>query len=167
MLITHITLKRTQQNKYSLFGHLTVHTKNHGRFMFNTVENYETKIQEGEYPLYREYSPRFNRFMLTIGGVPRRRGLRIHAGNSGIDFRGCIGIGQFGISEDIPQMVINSKLAVSSLERMMMDKANEKVIIKIIDNEETADRIASRKISSAISQIIGDRVRRGHEVRLK
>ena len=64
-------------------------------------------------------------------------------------------------------MVINSKLAVSSLERMMMDKANEKVIIKIIDNEETADRIASRKISSAISQIIGDRVRRGHEVGLK
>jgi hypothetical protein len=50
---------------------------------------------------------------------------------------------------------------------MMMDKLNEKVIIKIIDNEETADRIASRKISSAISQIIGDRVRRGHEVGLK
>ena len=49
----------------------------------------------------------------------------------------------------------------------MMDKANEKVIIKIIDNEEETDRIASRKISSAISQIISDRVRRGHEVGLK
>ena len=150
MLITHITLKRTQQNKYSLFGHLTVHTKNHGRFMFNTVENYETKIQEGEYPLYREYSPRFNRFMLTIGGVPRRRGLRIHAGNSGIDFRGCIGIGQFGMSEDIPQYIYNSKLAVASLERLV----KQRTTIKIINNEKKDIRIIAREVSTGVGEAI-------------
>jgi hypothetical protein len=118
MLITQVTLKIIVQNKYSLFGHLTVHTKNHGRFMFNSCENYEKRIKEGEYTLYREFSPRFGGFRLTVGGVSGRRGLRIHAGNSGIDFRGCIGVGVFGISEDIPQYIYNSKLAVASLERL-------------------------------------------------
>jgi len=150
MLITHITLKRTHQNKYSLFGHLTVHTKRYGRFMFNTVENYEAKIEEGEYPIYREYSPRFGRFMLTVGGVPRRRGLRIHAGNSGIDFRGCIGIGQFGISEDIPQYIYNSKLAVASLERLV----KQRTTIKIIDNEKKDIGIISREVSTGIGETV-------------
>jgi hypothetical protein len=167
MLITHIQLNRKAQNKENLFGIMTVHTKNYGRFMFNTVENYETKIKEGQYILSWSWSPRFGKHKLEISGVPGRKGLRIHSSNFGRQLRGCVGLGTFGISEDIPQMVINSKLAVSSLERMMMDKANERVIIKIIDNEEETDRIASRKISSAISQIISDRVRRGHEVGLK
>jgi hypothetical protein len=167
MLITHIQLNRKAQNKENLFGIMTVHTKNYGRFMFNTIENYEEKIKEGQYILSWSWSPRFGKHKLEITGVPGRKGLRIHSGNYGRQFRGCIGLGTFGISEEIPTMVINSKLAVSSLERMMMDKANEKVIIKIIDNEEAPDRITSRKISSAISQIISDRVRRGHEVGLK
>jgi hypothetical protein len=135
--------------------------------MFNTVENYETKIKEGQYILSWSWSPRFGKHKLEINGVPGRKGLRIHSSNFGRQLRGCVGLGTFGISEDIPQMVINSKLAVASLERMMMDKVNNKVIIKIIDNEEAPYRIASRKISSAISQIISDRVRRGHEVGLK
>lgn len=158
MLITHLTLKRISQNKYSVFGHLTVHTKNYGRFMFNTCENYETRIKEGEYPLYREFSPRFGRFMLTIGGVPNRRGLRIHPGNSGIDFRGCIGIGLFGIAEDVPQYIYNSKLAVASLERLINKKY--KTIIKIIDHEKEDTGVISGKISSSISEFIGSCSRR-------
>tara|TARA_E500000331_G_scaffold127130_1_gene124710 strand:+ start:270 stop:629 length:360 start_codon:yes stop_codon:yes gene_type:complete len=118
--------------------------------MFNTVENYEAKIEEGEYPIYREYSPRFGRFMLTVGGVPRRRGLRIHAGNSGIDFRGCIGIGQFGISEDIPQYIYNSKLAVASLERLV----KQRTTIKIIDNEKKDIGIISREVSTGIGETV-------------
>ncbi len=152
MLITHLTLKRINQNKYSVFGHLTVHTKNYGRFMFNTCENYETRIKEGEYPLYREFSPRFGRFMLTVGGVPKRRGLRIHAGNSGIDFRGCIGVGQFGISEDIPQYIYNSKLAVASLERLL---GKYKTRINIIDYEKKDIGVVGGKVSTTISEFIG------------
>ena len=167
MLITHIQLNRKAQNRENLFGIMTVHTKNYGRFMFNTIENYETKIEEGQYILSWSWSPRFGKHKLEITGVPKRKGIRIHSANYGRQLRGCIGLGTFGISEEIPQMVINSKLAVGSLERMMMDKANNKVIIKIIENEEKADRIASREISTAISKIISDRVRRGHEVGLK
>ena len=152
MLITHITLKRKHQNKASLFGYLTVHTKNYGRFMFNTCENYETKIKEWEYTLYREFSPRFGRFMLTIGGVPNRHGLRIHAGNTGYDFRGCIGIGQFGISEDIPQMIYNSKLAVASLERLIGKKY--RTTIKIIDNEKKDIRVIGGKASTGIGALV-------------
>tara|TARA_B100001059_G_scaffold68069_1_gene64943 strand:+ start:390 stop:893 length:504 start_codon:yes stop_codon:yes gene_type:complete len=167
MLITHIQLNRKAQNKENLFGIMTVHTKNYGRFMFNTVENYEAKIEAGEYILSWSWSPRFGKHKLEISGVPGRSGIRVHSSNFGRQLRGCIGLGTFGISEDIPQMVINSKLAVSSLEKMMMDKLNERVIIKIIDNEEKTDRIVSREISSAISKVISDRVRRGHEVGLK
>jgi hypothetical protein len=167
MLITHIQLNRKAQNRENLFGIMTVHTKNYGRFMFNTIENYETKIEEGQYILSWSWSPRFGKHKLEITGVPKRKGIRIHSANYGRQLRGCIGLGTFGISEDIPTMVINSKLAVSSLERMMMAKGNEKVIIKIIDNEEKADRIASREISTAIGKIISDRVRRGHEVGFK
>jgi len=167
MLITHIQLNRKAQNKENLFGIMTVHTKNYGRFMFNTIENYEAKIEAGEYILSWSWSPRFSKHKLEISGVPGRSGIRIHSGNYGRQFRGCIGLGTFGISEDIPTMVMNSKLAVSSLEKMMMDKLNERVIIKIIDNEEKIDRVVSREISTAISKVISDRVRRGHEVGLK
>jgi len=164
MLITHIQLNRKAQNKENLFGIMTVHTKNYGRFMFNTIENYEEKIEQGEYLLTWSWSPRFSKHKLEVVGVPKRKGLRIHSANYGRQLRGCIGLGTFGISEEIPNMVINSKLAVASLERMMMDKKNDKVIIKIVDYEEKADRVASRKISAAISKIISDSVRRGHKV---
>ena len=167
MLITHIQLNRKAQNRENLFGIMTVHTKNYGRFMFNTIENYEEKIKEGQYLVSWSWSPRFGKHKLEITGVHKRKGIRIHSANYGRQLRGCIGLGTFGISQEIPTMVINSKLAVASLERMMMAKGNEKVIIKIIDNEETADRIASREISTAIGKIISDRVRRGHEVGLK
>ena len=162
MLITHVTLKRISQNKYSVFGHLTVHTKGYGRFMFNTVENYEERIEEGEYTLHREFSPRFGRFMLTVGGVPGRRGLRIHACNSGLDVRGCIGVGQFGISEDIPQYIYNSKLAVASLERLIERKY--KTTIKIIDHEKKDTGTTSGKISATISELVSSCVGRTDKV---
>ena len=161
MLITQVTLKRIVQNKYSLFGHLTVHTKNHGRFMFNSCENYEKRIKEGEYTLYREFSPRFGGFRLTVGGVSGRRGLRIHAGNSGIDFRGCIGVGVFGISEDIPQYIYNSKLAVASLERLI---GKFKTKIKIVENEKKDIRVIGGKVSSAISELVSHCVGRSDKV---
>jgi hypothetical protein len=129
--------------------------------MFNTVENYEKRIEEGEYTLYREFSPRFGGFRLTVGGVPRRRGLRIHAGNSGIDFRGCIGVGVFGISEDIPQYIYNSKLAVASLERLI---GKYRTKINIIDHEKKDIRNVSGKISATVSKLVGSCVRRTDKV---
>ena len=66
MLITHIQLNRKAQNKENLFGIMTVHTKNYGRFMFNTIENYEAKIKEGQYIVSWSWSPRFGKHKLEI-----------------------------------------------------------------------------------------------------
>lgn len=165
MLITHVTLKRISHNRDNLFGHLTVHTKNYGRFMFNTIENYEKRIEGGDYPLFWSYSNRFGRFTLEVGGVPGRTGLRIHSGNYGREFSGCIGIGLFGVSEDIPTMVFNSKLAVKSLERMI-DK-HFRTRIKIIDYETKISRITGGEIGSAITELINNSIGRTNTVGFK
>lgn len=49
-----------------------------------------TAIPAGTYEIRDTYSPRFNKFMLEVVGVPGFQGIRIHSGNSADDTEGCL-----------------------------------------------------------------------------
>lgn len=53
-----------------------------------------TRIPHGRYRVIFTYSPKFNKDMPLLVGVPGYEGVRIHPGNSNKDTEGCILIGR-------------------------------------------------------------------------
>lgn len=71
-----------------IVGHLFLD----GVFFCTTIENLKKCVPYGTYPLDFTYSPKFKR-KLPLLIVPRRSGIRIHAGNTSKDSQGCILVG--------------------------------------------------------------------------
>lgn len=140
MLITELKLTRTTiGNTNSVFGKLEVFTQNHGTMLFSTVENYEKRIEEGTYSVVYTLSPKFDRKTLEITGVPNRRGIRIHPANRGCDVEGCIGVGLYTDTDEIPIQIFYSRTSGEILEAMMYK--HKSTPITIIDKRLTyADR---------------------------
>ena len=53
----------------------------------------ETAIPEGRYAIVISYSPKMNKWLPILLGVPNFKGVRIHAGNTAKDTQGCILLG--------------------------------------------------------------------------
>ena len=53
----------------------------------------ETAIPEGRYAVVISYSPKMNKWLPILLGVPNFKGVRIHAGNTAKDTQGCILLG--------------------------------------------------------------------------
>ena len=140
MLINELKLTRQKiGNANSLFGKLEVITQNHGIMLFSTVENYEKRIKEGKYSVVYTLSPKFDRKTLEIIGVDNRRGIRIHPANRGCDVEGCIGIGLYTNTDEIPVQIFYSRTSGEILEAMMWQRKSTP--ITIIDKRLTyADR---------------------------
>lgn len=68
-------------------------------------------IPAGTYPLVVTFSPKFQRWLPLLLKVPQRSGIRIHAGNSPADTRGCILPG----TALLPGHVYNSRRALDAL----------------------------------------------------
>lgn len=131
MLIKSITLTRKQYGQSnSIYGILEVHSQNHGKFYFSTLENAEYKIQKGTYSLRYTFSPRFKYETLQLMGVTGRTGIRIHAGNRASDLTGCIAIGLINKSDEIPNQIWASRSSVEILESLIYRQTNNKITIK-------------------------------------
>ena len=130
MLITELKLTRTKiGNANSLFGKLEVITNNHGTLLFSTVENYEKRIEAGTYDVVYTLSPKFDRKTLEIIGVNNRRGIRIHPANRGCDVEGCIGIGLYTETDEIPVQIFYSRTSGEILEAMLWKRKSTKITI--------------------------------------
>ena len=63
---------------------------NEGPFSFQTLENADFLIPEGEYPIEWTWSPKFKKPLPEILNVPDRSGIRIHRGSLPEHSKGCI-----------------------------------------------------------------------------
>lgn len=96
-----ITLKRIAKKKNYTIGRLAVDDQ----YLCDTLEptwrdigrgrpgrkvEGRTAIPEGRYPVAVTFSPRFGRWLPLVLHVPGFEGIRIHAGNTAEDTRGCI-----------------------------------------------------------------------------
>lgn len=89
-----------------------------------------TAIPAGTYEIRDTYSPRFNKLMLEVVGVPGFQGIRIHSGNTADDTEGCLIPGL----KQTPTGVAYSRPAVEQLNRDIREKLKTgPVFIKITD----------------------------------
>ena len=155
MLITELKLTRNYiGNANSLFGTLEVITQNHGTLKFSTVENYEKRIEEGTYSVVYTLSPKFDRKTLEITGVTNRRGIRIHPANRGCDVSGCIGIGLYVETEEIPVQIFYSRTSTEILEAICY-KAKSTPITIIDKQLSYQDRLIKKTRESLLEKPLG------------
>lgn len=93
----------------------------------NEKINGETAIPKGSYKVIIDRSIRFGRDMPHIIDVPNFTGIRIHAGNTHKDTKGCILVGKFKGNN----YIANSVLAFESLFQKMKDAISNKEEITI------------------------------------
>lgn len=73
----------------------------------------------GRYLVRATYSPRFGRKMYLLLDVPKRDGIRIHPANWPMQLNGCIALGTAVARKIDGKMLLNSRVAVSRLERTL------------------------------------------------
>lgn len=71
----------------------------------------QTAIPAGRYGLRITHSPRFNRALPLLIGVPGFSGVRIHPGNTAVDTGGCLLVGK----DRQPGRVLQSRVAFEGL----------------------------------------------------
>lgn len=108
-----LNLLRYKVKGQTVFG--VLYDKRFGFGHYFTIERKQTLIPAGLYTLRLTYSPKFERQLPIISSydVDESRGIRIHAGNSVADSKGCILVGN---NADLVSMTIgDSKPAVDQL----------------------------------------------------
>ena len=91
-----LKLRRVAQYGNSVMGELWKEDSvtGTGEMLCDTLENSQYLIPEGEYRVDVTHSPKFERLLPILCSVPGRSGIRIHAGNSYKDSKGCILVGK-------------------------------------------------------------------------
>lgn len=87
----------------------------------------ETAIPYGKYKIIWAFSPKFQKLMPLLVGVPGFKGILIHIGNKKSDTLGCILVGENKIKGGL----INSKDTFIKLYKLMEDSKQKEFIIEI------------------------------------
>lgn len=82
-------------------------------------------IPEGKYKVIMEYSPRFNRLLPELKGVPERDEIKIHPANWPKELNGCIAVGKTAGQDYIGQSRI----------------AFELLLVKIVEAEDMGEEV--------------------------
>lgn len=106
------TLTRKMKAGQSVLGIL-----HYGSQSWLSLENAEYIIPRGVYPIEYTWSTKFNR-LLPLLKVPHRKGIRIHAGNSSADSKGCILLGLQVRNQGNEFFLTDSRKAVAEFLRL-------------------------------------------------
>ena len=119
-----LTLQRIAKNKAYTLGELSID----GEKFCHTLEPRwrkpeakkvagKTAIPAGRYPVVITLSPKFKQWLPLLLHVPNFTGIRIHAGNTAKDTKGCILVGE----NTSKGTLSDSRLWVERLKRRIVD----------------------------------------------
>ena len=131
-----LTLQRITKDKNYTLGELSVDGEKFCHTLEPTWRKPEarkipgkTAIPEGRYPIVITLSPKFKQWLPLLLHVPGFTGIRIHAGNTAKDTKGCILVGE----NTSKGTLSDSRLWVERLKRRIVDakERGEGVFIQI------------------------------------
>jgi len=124
----YLKLTRLQQVGNATTGVLKVD----GRPISETMENSQTLIATGMYPVRLTMSPKFGMTLPLIDRVIGRTGIRIHPGNTANDSSGCVLVGELA---DAGTRLIYSKQTFLTLMGLLMEAQHhhEDIWIEVVD----------------------------------
>ena len=118
-----LLLHRIATRRDYTIGHLYVRNELGKAYVCDTLEppvnptNHKAPraIPTGRYAMVITLSPRFQQWLPLLLGVPRREGIRIHAGNTALDTRGCILVGE---NRTVGHVLNSRKTLAAFMQRM-------------------------------------------------
>ena len=119
-----LTLQRIAKDKSYTLGELSIDGEKFCHTLEPTWRKPEarkvpgkTAIPEGRYPVVITLSPKFKQWLPLLLHVPNFTGIRIHAGNTAKDTKGCILVGE----NTSKGTLSDSRLWVERLKRRIVD----------------------------------------------
>lgn len=132
-----LLLERTEKTQTYTAGRLYFVNELGKAYFCDTLEppmpNYNQltrAIPAGRYSVAITWSPKFKRWLPLLVNVPRREGIRIHAGNNPSDSRGCILVGK----ALLPGHVYTSRSTLEALINRLKERAEGEVIHLTVGN---------------------------------
>ena len=136
----YIQMIRNKPQGNAITGRLIV---DNGQLTLDTLEPWQYAIPAGCYRLRLTYSPAFQEILPLLDGVLgyarlphngiRRTGIRIHAGNTIADSRGCILVGSIDMGDKA--RLLSSRKALNELREYLLNyqkqNPNEEIYIEI------------------------------------
>ena len=136
----YIRLIRNKPQGNAITGRLSV---DNGQLTMDTLEPWQYAIPAGCYRLRLTYSPAFQEILPILDGVLgyarlphngiRRIGIRIHAGNTIADSRGCILVGSIYMGDKA--RLLSSRKALNELREYLLNyqkqNPHEEIYIEI------------------------------------
>ena len=127
-----LILKRIAKKREYTIGRLYVRNELGNAYVCDTLEPPVNTTRHGQYkavPAGRyavavTWSPKFQEWLPLLLNVPYREGIRIHAGNTTQDTRGCILVGQ----NHVVGKVINSRRTLTALMKRLRERSEGEAI---------------------------------------
>lgn len=138
----YIRLTRLQQTNHATTGVM----KLDGQPICETMENSQTLIATGMYPVHMTMSPHFGMVLPLLDRVIGRSGIRIHPGNTPADSQGCILVGEL---DNGGTRLIRSKQTFLLLQSLLLQaqRNHEEIWIEVVD--ETPATLAQQRCYDA------------------
>ena len=133
LIITRITKTKT----YTM-GRLSLQHELGATYICDTLEpsiaptdhKLPRAIQPGRYAVAVTWSPKFRQWLPLLLNVPRRTGIRIHAGNTPADTLGCILPGTVAT----PGRLYNSRRALAAIMTLLKERPEGEAVHIRIEN---------------------------------